>query len=170
MNYVDQGPGARVISRWVSLSEITSSEVLQLHAYLEKIKGNRRFAAKADIDPAEIKPLLPLLALMDIAYPPIRIHYRLFGTALVDLYGNLTGKELHQRSADQRLLDEAWKNYGLLIAEQRPIYGVTELEINADKIRTFEWAFFPLSADDQRITHAVYIEQRSAEEPRSNLS
>jgi hypothetical protein len=167
MSYADQGPGTRVISRAVPLDEITSTEVLHLHAYLERIKGKRCFPAKAELDPAEIKALLPLLALMDISNPPLRVHYRLFGTSLVELYGNLTGTELHQRTADQQLLDDALSNYQLLLSHRKPIYGVTELEIDDDKTRTFEWAFFPLSADDITITHVLYIEQRSVAEPRS---
>jgi hypothetical protein len=167
MSYVNQGPGARVISRAVAYDEITSTEVLHLHTYLERIKGKRHFPAKTDLDPAEIKALLPLLALMDISSPPLRVHYRLFGTSLVDLYGNLTGTDLHQRTADQQLLNDALSNYQLLLIHRKPIYGVTELVIDDDKTRTFEWAFFPLSTDDVTITHVLYIEQRSVAEPRT---
>ncbi|HVI87980.1 MAG TPA: PAS domain-containing protein [Dongiaceae bacterium] len=162
MSYVDQGPGTRVVSRAVPFSDITSAEVKQLHDYLEELKGERPFAAKADLDPSRIKTLLPLLALMDISSPPLRVHYRLFGTYLVELYGDLTGTDLHLRQTDQRLIDDAYTNYQQLLTERRPIYGVTELEIDRDKTRTFEWAFFPLSADGTTITHVVYIEQRSA--------
>jgi hypothetical protein len=162
MSYVDQGPGTRVVSRAVPYSDIASVEVRQLHDYLEELKADRPFAAKADLDPARIKMLLPLLALMDISGPPLRVHYRLFGTYLVELYGNLTGADLHLRETDQRLIDDAYENYEKLLAEREPIYGVTELEIDTNKTRTFEWAFFPLSSDGVTITHVVYIEQRSA--------
>ena len=162
MSYVDQGPGTRVVSRAVPFSDITSAEVKQLHDYLEELKGERPFAAKADLDPSRIKTLLPLLALMDISSSPLRVHYRLFGTYLVELYGNLTGTDLHLRQTDQRLIDDAYTNYQQLLTERQPIYGVTELEIARDKTRTFEWAFFPLSTDGTTITHVVYIEQRSA--------
>jgi hypothetical protein len=162
MSYVDQGPGTRVVSRAVPFSDINSTEVRQLHDYLEELKGDRCFAAKADIDPARIKALLPLLALMDISSPPLRLHYRLFGTYLVELYGNLTGTDLHLRQTEQQLIDDAYGNYEELLSRREPIYGVTELEVDRDKTRTFEWAFFPLSADGVTITHVIYIEQRSA--------
>lgn len=167
MSYVDQGPGTRVVSRAVPFGDITSVEVKQLHDYLEKLKDGRSFASKADIDPARIKALLPLLALMDISNPPLRVHYRLFGTYLVELYGNLTGMDLHLRETDQRLIDDAYANYHLLLTKRQPIYGITELEIDRNKTRTFEWAFFPLSSDGATITHVVYIEQRSAAIERS---
>ena len=100
MSYADQGPGTRVISRAVPFSEITSAEVRELQAYLAEIRGDRPFAAKADLDPSRIKALLPLIGLMDISSPPLRVHYRLFGTYLVELYGNLTGTDLNLRQSD----------------------------------------------------------------------
>lgn len=166
MSYLDQGPGTRVVSRSVDFSDITSAEVRHLQAYLEEIKGARHFPSKADLDPARIKHLLPLLALMDISDPPLRVHYRLFGTQLVELYGNLTGTDLHLREANPQLLEDAAQNYRQLLARRQPIYGITELEMDEDKIRTFEWAFFPLSSDDVAISHVLYIEQRSTPKER----
>lgn len=166
IDYLNRGPGTKVISHSVPFDEIGSAEVLQLRAYIDEIRGDRALASKADLDPAEIKELLPLLALMEITVEPLTVFYRLFGTSLVALYGELTGSYLHDRIANPDLRDEALKSYQRLIVEKAPIYGVTELEVGSNRERAFEWAFFPLSSDGVAITHALYIEQRSEKKPR----
>jgi hypothetical protein len=166
IDYLNRGPGTTVISRSVPFEEIASPEVLRLQAYVEKTRGDRVYMSKADLDPAQIKPLLPLLALMEITSPPLRVFYRLFGTSLVALYGELTGTYLHERVNHPQLRDEALGKYAQLIVEKRPIYGITELVVGENRHRTFEWAFFPLSSDGTTITHALYIEQRSRAKPR----
>ena len=165
-DYLNRGPGAKVISRSVPFDEIVSPEVLTLQAYVDRTRGRRPFLSKADLDPAQIKPLLPLLALTEISTAPLRVHYRLFGTSLVALYGELTGTYLDERTDNPQLRDEAMKNYRRLVVEKTPIYGITELEIGTNRRRTFEWAFFPLSSDGSTVSHALYIEQRSKEKPR----
>ena len=166
IDYLNRGPGTTVISRSVPFEDIASPEVLRLRAYVEKARGDKAFMSKADLDPAQIKPLLPLLALMEFSGPPLRVLYRLFGTSLVALYGELTGTYLHERSDHPQLRQDAMMNYERLIVEKKPIYGITEVEVGENRHRTFEWAFFPLSSDDAVVTHALYIEQRSKARPR----
>lgn len=165
-DYLDRGPGATVISRPVPFEEIAAPEILSLQDYVEKTRGERPFASKADLDPAAIKPLLPLLALVEFGGPPLTVFYRLFGTSLVALYGELTGTYLHDRTDNPQLRKDALESYERLIAARRPIYGVTEVSVGNDRRRTFEYGFFPLSSDETTITHALYIEQRSKDQPR----
>jgi hypothetical protein len=166
IDYLNRGPGTTVITHSVPFEDIASPEVLRLHAFVEKVRGVRPFMSKADIDPSQIKPLLPLLALMEFSGPPLRVFYRLFGTSLVALYGELTGTYLHERADHPQLRQDALVSYERLVAEKKPIYGITEVEVGENRHRTFEWAFFPLSSDGTTITHALYIEQRSKAKPR----
>ena len=166
IDYLNRGPGTTVISRSVPFEDIASPEVLRLHASVEKTRGMRPFMSKADIEPGQIKAILPLLALMEFSGPPLRVFYRLFGTSLVALYGELTGTYLHERADHPQLRQDAMVNYERLVAEKKPIYGITEVEVGENRQRTFEWAFFPLSSDGSTISHALYIEQRSKAKPR----
>ncbi len=56
-----------------------------LHAYWTEIRGQRRFPARADLDPIDIPDLLPYLSLVDVRTGADRFVYRLAGTMVVDL-------------------------------------------------------------------------------------
>ena len=66
---------------------------------------NKRIAARSDFEPAEILDYLPFISIMDVdmaTESEIRnIKVRLFGTALVDFYGEWTGRSIYgDESAD----------------------------------------------------------------------
>jgi hypothetical protein len=64
-----------------------------LHAYWLAKKGTRIAPPRSAIQPEEIVPLLPNLALVNVIGDPPRFRFRLFGTALAAAYGqDLTGK------------------------------------------------------------------------------
>ena len=60
-------------------------------------KGDRPTVSRAEIDPGEIKSLLPHVGLVDIERAPLRFRYRLAGTEIVKGYGlEVTGRYLDQ--------------------------------------------------------------------------
>jgi hypothetical protein len=70
-------------------------ELKQLYAYWLAKKGTRRAPSRADIDPLEIAPLLPYVALVDVERAPLRFRYRLIGTEIVRNVGDdFTGRYL----------------------------------------------------------------------------
>lgn len=78
--------------------------------WLAKCNG-RAMPARHDIDPAEIKPLLPHVVLMDVLRDPADFRYRLIGTAVDDhSSARFTGRRLsdipHQRQPSQM-----WDNF-----------------------------------------------------------
>ena len=70
-------------------------ELKRLYAYWLAKKGTRRAPSRADIDPLEIAPLLPHVALVDVERAPLRFRYRLVGTEIVRKVGaDFTGRYL----------------------------------------------------------------------------
>ena len=63
--------------------ENTSSKIGEALAYWESKRAGRRMPARADIEPGEIKPLLPHVILLDVAHDPLDFRYRLIGTRIV---------------------------------------------------------------------------------------
>jgi len=55
-------------------------QVRQLRDYWESKQRGRAMPARADIDPCEIKPLLPYLMISDLFGDPPRVRFRLAGT------------------------------------------------------------------------------------------
>ena len=58
-----------------------------LRYWLGKRGRARQLPGRPDVDPAELKPVLPFLLLIDVEGPPLRFRFRLVGTELVRVYG-----------------------------------------------------------------------------------
>ncbi len=80
-------------SRFEELAQPTHQSLMDLYAYWLSKKGPRRAPPRSAIRPEEIVKLLPSIALLDVVGDPPRFRFRLFGTGLVDAYGqDLTNK------------------------------------------------------------------------------
>lgn len=94
------------------------------YEYWNARRGPRPMPGRADLDPAEIKPLLPHVVLMDVvrnsAALTIDFRYRLIGT-LVDDHssGRFTGR-LMSDIAHQRSPSRLWSNFEWVVAERQP--------------------------------------------------
>lgn len=83
------------------LAEPGHQSLRDLHAYWLSKKGSAIAPPRTAIDPAEILPLLPNVALIDVIGHPPRFRFRLFGTALAAAYGqDVTGQFLDQIDLD----------------------------------------------------------------------
>jgi len=83
----------------VPMTEPTVSHPMlaDLLAYWHQKRAGRAMPARADIEPAELKPMLPHLFMVDVEHEPLRLRYRLVGTALVDVLGqDIKGKYLDE--------------------------------------------------------------------------
>jgi len=83
----------------VSMSDPTIAHPMlaTLLAYWHQKRGKRVMPARADIEPAELKALLPNIFMVDVEYAPFRLRYRLVGSALVDVLGqDIKGKYLDE--------------------------------------------------------------------------
>jgi len=72
------------------------ADLLEMYAYWQRKRGARAMPARADLEPAEIKRLLPGMLLVDVrpsADGALEFAYRLVGTREVDMRGHdPTGK------------------------------------------------------------------------------
>jgi len=141
---------------------LSSSKVKALYEYWELKRGSRPMPARADIDPAEIKQLLPYIILADVHHDPLRIFFRLAGTAVVEAAGrDLTGQWLHEAVVDGGV--ELWmRNYSRLVESRRPVFGRTRATMKADDVRVFEWVMLPLSSDGKVVDKTLELEDWDA--------
>jgi hypothetical protein len=94
-----------------SVADLATAPLQRAWTQLETKRGDRPFLGRADIDPAEFKPLLPSTALVEIHGDPPRFRVRLAGTEWRAALGfEPTGLWLHEwPNASQRsLLETAW--------------------------------------------------------------
>lgn len=120
--------------------------------YWERIRGDRRMPARADLDPMEIVPLLPYVMLVDVLYEPLDFRFRLLGTAHDQITsGDYRGRcfsELPHTAPGNPI----WAQYAQVVAEQRPVHaGVSYIGPDEFLPRQLEHCLMPLSLDDRKV-------------------
>jgi hypothetical protein len=70
-----------------ALIESSHPDIHAMVAYWHRKAGGRAMPRRADIDPAELKPFLPRITLVDVVPDPRRFVYRLVGTEEVAARG-----------------------------------------------------------------------------------
>ena len=137
-----------------------SPEIAAFHDYWRARCTGDRLPSREAIDPAELKSLLPHLLIVDIEQTPLRIRYRLVGTAIVsssrrDITGHYLD-ELRFDHPDERATFEA--GYRLLLETRGPVFGRVVWPARSDFVLTYESGIFPLAADGRTIDKAVGVE------------
>lgn len=146
-----------------------STRVQQLHAYWEAKRGGRTMPARRDIEPAEIKALLPHLSIADLSAAPLRVRYRLAGTRICESFGfNITGHWLHELDVTSDL--SFWMaQYERMMATQAPVFGRTTGTEGSIELFRAGWALFPLSNDGLRVDQSLEIEDWTKGRPTARF-
>jgi len=135
-----------------AVSAPSHARLKDLHAYWLGKKGDRPAPPRAAIRPEEIPRLLPYIALLDVIGEPTRFRFRLFGTALVQAYGDdLTG-----RFADEVDLDAVGPGilaqFTTLTRDCRPMIARVRFTKSGDgRYVQYERIGLPLSDDGQTV-------------------
>jgi hypothetical protein len=134
---------AKSTSTW----RVQSPRVGELSSYWEGKRGHRAMPCRSDIDPAEIKHLLPSLLIGDLLQDPLRVRYRLAGTHICEAFGfNVTGRWLHDLDVAGDLA--FWEaQYGRMMATRAPVFGSTVGSVGNVEYFRSDWVLLPLSHD-----------------------
>jgi hypothetical protein len=123
--------------------------VRRLYEYWEQKRGQRRMPARSDLDPVDMKALLPDLILIDVVPDERRYVYRLVGTREVEMRGgDPTGKAVkdayYAESAAETMtyLDRVVATHGPVL--YRGTYQPTSTRTQEEDV-----LFLPLSKDDR---------------------
>jgi hypothetical protein len=144
------------------IERIRSARVRELYEYWADKRRGRHMPSREDIDPAEIKSLLPYVLLTDIHHDPLRVFFRLVGTGVAEAAGrNLTGQWLHEAQLDGGA--ELWtENYRRVVSERTPVCGRTRATVQPGDERIFEWILLPLSGDGATVDKTIELEDWEA--------
>jgi hypothetical protein len=152
-------PGAvEVFSARSADALATSHRSLQmLYAYWAARCGARPMPSRADVDPVDLKSVLPMLILIDVVPDPRRYVYRLVGTREVEMRsGDPTGKAVEEayygESAEEtiRYLDR--------VAETRqPLFYRGTYKPLRTRTQRDDILFLPLSNDGERVNMIMVL-------------
>lgn len=127
-----------------------------LRWWLDKCRGD--IPDRGDLDPEEMKPLLPNILVSDVEHDPFRIRYRLVGTRAREATGfNIAGRYLDKLLPTDP--DEPWMDdYRLAHNTRRPVLGVSSIRTSTGEIFTYEHGLLPLRKGGTAIEQLVAVE------------
>lgn len=135
---------------------ITSPRIHRLLAYWLEKRGNRPMPTRDDIDPGEIRDLLPNIVMVDIEVP-FRVRYRLVGTRVADFNRiDFTGRYLDDLRWDG--LGRYSRAYRYTCDHGVPVYGVDTWPLARDHSGRSEIGILPLSPDGKTVDRCIAIE------------
>jgi len=131
--------------------EISDPVLRRLYEYWLAKKQGRIAPTRGDIDPGELREMLPNLFLVEAVGSPHRYRYRLVGTTVVKEFGEeITGRFLDQVDFDHvagRVLAE----YDRVAAECRPVLSRWNYEKSAGRHMIYQRLILPLSSDGKTV-------------------
>jgi len=120
---------------------------------------------RADIDPAEIKSLLPYVMIVDIHRDPFRIYYRLVGTAVAHFSGvDFTGTFLDELAFDICATTDLVNAYRVVCDNKRPGIGMAFAQLNHQTALDVEYIICPLVGANGEVSQCLVLEDYVAKE------
>lgn len=152
------GGGAAGMTCWFDISRSRSAMVRALHEYWNVKCGQRRMPDRNDIDPADIKALLPHVMIADLVGDRPRVRYRLVGTRVAAASGfDFTGRHLDEILTGGT--GDLWHDYYRIVRDRRvPMLGDAVIPTTDDGRFAYEFGIFPLSPDGESVTQCLSIE------------
>lgn len=123
----------------------------RLLAYWAEKKGDRVAPTRAEIDPAEIKAILPYVGIVSVERPQLRFRYRLAGTEIIKGYGlELTGRCLDEMDLNNHQ-SEITREYTRAAENGEPSCSTWQYARKDGRTVRYERLVLPLSSDGKQI-------------------
>jgi hypothetical protein len=135
----------------------------RLKAYWEERRGNLPVPLRRDIDPTDLKDLLPYIIISELQRNPFRVRYRLGGAAVNEALGyNIAGRFLDEM--DVAGGQDTWTGiYKRAMESARPVFGCTVATLSNVTMFNCEFAVFPISQSGDLVDQCLEIENWEAE-------
>jgi hypothetical protein len=147
------------MERYSSIDEVPSTRARKMFRYWTDKKAGRPMPSRADIDPAEIKDLLPNVILTRLEYAPFRVLYKLIGTKAVENAGiDYSGRYLDEIDFVSEFGTDWPGTYRTIAAEKQPVLGLCQIKFTDGVIKPYVVAMFPLSSDGEQVDQIIAIE------------
>jgi len=129
----------------------------RLYQYWAAQRGNRSMPARSDIDPIDLKTLLPLLILIDVVPDPRRYVYRLVGTREVDMRGtDPTGRPIEEGYYGESAADTTYYLDRVVRTRQPVLYRGTYQPLST-RTQCEDVLFLPLSRDGEAVNMIMVL-------------
>jgi hypothetical protein len=148
-NYLPSDDERTLLRREADIARMASPILLQVHRYWLAKRGARALPAWSDIDPAEIARLLPNLLVVAIEHDPLRVYFRLVGTAIAEFRGDVTGHYVDSvpwnMPATRASVQES---YARVVASRAPLFVEIDVRTVTGAPRRVCAGIWPLAPSD----------------------
>ncbi len=135
-----------------------------LYRYWQSRRANS-LPTRSDIEPADIKSLLPYLLIVDIHRDPFRIYYRLVGTAVAHFSGlDFTGTYLDELAFDICATTDLVNAYRAVCDSKQPGVGMAFAQLNHQTALDVEYVICPLVDAAGTVSQCLVLEDYVAKE------
>jgi len=136
-----------------TIGDIIDPGLQRLYAYWDDKRGTRRWPARADIDPLDLRELLGSIVIVDVVGDPPRFCYRLFGTKIAARAGfEMTGKHVDEW-LDPEYAAYLHNSYTEVYRAARPFRRLRRIVADR-RILNYESLMLPLGSPE-RIAHIL---------------
>jgi hypothetical protein len=128
-----------------------------LYAYWQRKLNGRRMPARSDIDPLDLKSVLPQLILLDVQSDPLDFRHRVAGTRTYDIFGfDLTGRSV--RDIEPRAFsDGVWASLVELTRDRAPQHVHLEFATADGYARSYRVLRLPLGDDGATVDRVLVM-------------
>ena len=149
----------------IPLGEVTSSCIARFDAYWHS-KAQAGLPARADIDPADLKSVLPNIILLNVGYDPFRVSVRLRGTRIDEFRPKGKWTYLHEANTfDRGRKEDYLREMEFVARHRRPVYVRDWMTSRFGALCDLYAGIWPLSKDGERIDMLVVIEDFDSLQP-----
>lgn len=131
--------------------DICTPRIRRAYEYWDSKRRGRPMPSRADIDPVEMRDLLPGIILIDVVHNPTRLTYRLVGTDEVEVRGNNpTGKDVRE-NVFAVTPEFGFETYRLAAEQGLVIYDQEPWASPNPRLSELASVVMPLSSDGQTV-------------------
>ena len=133
------------------------SSLRNLYDYWNSRRGTRAMPARGDLDPVDLKAVLPLLMLIDVVPDERRYVYRLVGTREVEMRGSdPTGKAIKDAYYAESAEESTWYLDHVVRTREPVLYRGTYQPLSTRTQRE-DVLFLPLSKDGETVNMIMIL-------------
>lgn len=143
----------------IPLAAVKSAPIAEFDRYWNAKRREGRLPGRADIDPSELRTLLPNMVLLDIEPAPFRVRIRLVGTKIVQFRGDNTGKYLDELTSMERARRSDYiAEMRTVAARKSPAFACDAVTTRFGAIQEIYAGIWPLASDGSHVDKLVVIE------------
>jgi hypothetical protein len=119
--------------------------------YWQRKHVGGRLPGRSLIDPAELKPVLAQILLVDVEREPLDFRYRLAGTLTYDIFGfDLTGRRVRDIPPPD-WGEMVWQSMAEVVRTRAPQYVRLDFTTTEGNVRSYRVLRLPLAEDGQTV-------------------